>query len=114
MQRDGERAGLEGVVLLWGTERTYVIAAPSSRKALERFREVKQRLSTCKPNVWLLSRGRGIGPAVAVDMATWIPEMVELLKAVDRSPTPPGNINCATYLAAVDNISKVCAAAQET
>eukprot|EP00964_Phaeocystis_antarctica_P003350 scaffold1792_cov42-Phaeocystis_antarctica.AAC.1 len=29
MQRDGERAGLEGVVLLWGTERTYVIAAPS-------------------------------------------------------------------------------------
>lgn len=47
-------------------------------------------------------------------MATWIPEMVELLKAVDRSPSPPGNINCATYLAAVDNISKVCAAAQET
>jgi len=33
--------------------------------------------------------------------------MVELLKAVDRSPSPPGNINCATYLAAVDNISKV-------
>ena len=47
-------------------------------------------------------------------MATWIPEMVDLLKAVDRSPTPPGNVNCATYLAAVDNISKVCAAAQET
>ena len=44
MQRGGELAGLEGVVLLWGTERTYVFAAPSQRKALERFREVKQRL----------------------------------------------------------------------
>ena len=53
------------------------------------------------------------GRSTTCRMATWIPEMVELLKAVDRSPSPPGNINCATYLAAVDNISKVCAA-QET
>ena len=29
MQRGGELAGLEGVFSLWGTERTYVIAAPS-------------------------------------------------------------------------------------
>ena len=40
-------------------------------------------------------------------MATWIPEMIELLQAVDRKDSPPGNINCATYLAAMDNISKV-------
>jgi len=44
VQRGGERAGLEGAIPLWRTERTYVIAAPSRRKALERFREVKQRL----------------------------------------------------------------------
>ena len=29
MQRGGELAGLEGVVLLWGTERTYVITSGS-------------------------------------------------------------------------------------
>ena len=29
MQRGGEQAGLEGVIPLWRTERTYVIAAPS-------------------------------------------------------------------------------------
>eukprot|EP00964_Phaeocystis_antarctica_P151112 scaffold118683_cov66-Phaeocystis_antarctica.AAC.2 len=29
MQWDGERAGLEGVIPLWRTERTYVFAAPS-------------------------------------------------------------------------------------
>ena len=49
---------------------------------------------------------RGAAPP----MASWIPEMLELVKAVERSPSPPGNINCATYLAAVDNISKVYAA----
>jgi len=40
-------------------------------------------------------------------MTTWIPEQLELLKAIDRQDTPKGNINCATYLAMVDNISKV-------
>ena len=47
---------------------------------------------------------------MAPSAASWIPEMLELVKAVERSPSPPGNINCATYLAAVDNISKVYAA----
>ena len=49
-------------------------------------------------------------PPMAPSAASWIPEMLELVKAVERSPSPPGNINCATYLAAVDNISKVYAA----
>ena len=52
-------------------------------------------------------------PPMAPSAASWIPEMLELVKAVERSPSPPGNINCATYLAAVDNISKVYAAHRE-
>ena len=43
MQRGGELAGLESVISLWRTERTAVFSF--RRKALERFREVKQRLT---------------------------------------------------------------------
>ena len=45
MQRDGELAGLEGVISLWGTERTHCcFRCAFLKKALERFREAKQRL----------------------------------------------------------------------
>ena len=43
MQRDGERAGLESAIPLWRTERTYVIAAPSSGRRSNDF-QAKQRL----------------------------------------------------------------------
>ena len=45
MQRDGERARLEGTIPLWRTEHTGVSSAPFRERRRDRFREGKQRLA---------------------------------------------------------------------
>eukprot|EP00964_Phaeocystis_antarctica_P087121 scaffold55240_cov58-Phaeocystis_antarctica.AAC.1 len=58
MQRGGELAGLEGVVLLWGTERTYVITAPSrGRRSNDSGSRGGAACLGREPRVWRTSWG---------------------------------------------------------